>query len=163
MTNSSDYLTLQTDGTTKFGQHFATYDIGDFTLGIRHVFSGSAQNTLDTLIEILDDLDTVGKQIGNSETSKQIISKIENTMSDRHAAEKLFSQYLAEYRESILPDVIAGWNDMTTEEYEQITRMNNFYNTDSCKNRMQVISSSGIRTSRMFYFFSLVSTSKEYK
>ncbi len=116
MTNSSDYLTLQTDGTTKFGQHFATYDIGDFTLGIRHVFSGSAQNTLDTLIEILDDLDTVGKQIGNSETSKQIISKIENTMSDRHAAEKLFSQYLAEYRESILPDVIAGWNDMTTEE-----------------------------------------------
>ena len=77
-------------------------------------------------MEILDDLDAVGKQIGKSETSK-IIAKIKNTMLDRHAAEKLFSQYLTEYRASVLPDVIAGWNTMSEDEQEQLTRMNNFY------------------------------------
>ena len=63
--NSDDdaHYTLQTDGTTKYGrrQHFATFDIatvdGTFSLGLRHVFSGSAQNTLETLLEIVDDLD----------------------------------------------------------------------------------------------------------
>lgn len=52
-----DNFTLQTDGTTKYGQHYATFDVatvdGTYTLGLRHVFSGSAQNTLDTLKEIL--------------------------------------------------------------------------------------------------------------
>ena len=48
-----DNFTVQTDGTTKYGQHFATFDVatGDasYTLRVRHVFSGSAQDTLDTL------------------------------------------------------------------------------------------------------------------
>ena len=43
-----DSATLQTDGTTKFGEHFSTYDIRTekaitYTLGIRHVFSGSTK------------------------------------------------------------------------------------------------------------------------
>ena len=50
------------DATTKHGQHFSTYDVatGDetFCLGLRYVFSGS-----DTLLEILDDLDVVRKEI----------------------------------------------------------------------------------------------------
>lgn len=56
------YNTLQTDGTTKFGEHYATYDVRtseteiSYTLGLRHVFSGSAQDTLETLKEILDDI-----------------------------------------------------------------------------------------------------------
>ena len=41
--------------------------------------------------------------------------KINNTMSDRHAAEKLFSQILSDYRTNILPDVVSGWNDMSDE------------------------------------------------
>ena len=55
------YNTLQTDGTAKFGEHYATYvrtsetEIS-YTLGLRHVFSGSAQDTLETLKEILDDI-----------------------------------------------------------------------------------------------------------
>ena len=48
-------------------------------------------------------------------------------MSDRHAAEKLFSQILSDYRTNILPDVVSGWNDMSDEEHDQITRMNNFF------------------------------------
>ena len=67
------HITHKTDGTTKYGVKFATYDIattdGTFTLGLRHVFSGSAQTTMDTLLEILDDLDVVRKKISQSEDS----------------------------------------------------------------------------------------------
>ena len=46
-------FTIQTDGTTKYGQHYGTYDIttsGElYVLGLRHVFSGAAQDTSDTL------------------------------------------------------------------------------------------------------------------
>ena len=42
-----DFYTLQTDGTTKHGQHFGTYDIATvnatYCLGLCHIFSGSAQ------------------------------------------------------------------------------------------------------------------------
>ena len=48
-------------------------------------------------------------------------------MSDRHAAEKLFNTLLAEYRAEILPHVYAGWMDLTTEERDQIARMNNIF------------------------------------
>ena len=51
----SDYCTLQTDGTTKFGEHYVTYDISasdesvctTYSLGMHHVFSGSSVNTLE--------------------------------------------------------------------------------------------------------------------
>ena len=126
-----DNCTLQTDGTTKYGTHFCTYDVantdGTFSLGLRHVFSGSAQSTMDTLLEILDDLDVVRRKLSQSEVSSNIIAKIKNTMSDRHAANKLFSQLLSEYREDILSDVVAGWEDMTDKERDQLTRMNNFF------------------------------------
>ena len=65
--------------------------------------------------------------MGQSDVSTKILAKIKNTMSDRHAAEKLFSQLLFEYRENVLPDVIAGWGKMTEDVQEQLIRMNNFY------------------------------------
>ena len=102
----SDNFTLQTDGTTKFGQHYSTFDIategGTYTLGLRHVFSGSAQDTLDTLKEILEDLDIVQDKLGGMKVSNTIVLKLKNTMSDRHAAEKLFNKLLADYRAEVL-------------------------------------------------------------
>uniref|UniRef100_A0A1X7UCV0 Uncharacterized protein n=1 Tax=Amphimedon queenslandica TaxID=400682 RepID=A0A1X7UCV0_AMPQE len=63
-----DNFTLQTDGTTKYGQHYATFDVATvdctYTIGLRHVFSGSAQTTLDTLQEILEELDIVEEKLG---------------------------------------------------------------------------------------------------
>ena len=126
-----EFYTLQTDGTTKHGVHFGTYDIATldktYSLGLRHVFSGSAQNTLETLMEILDDLDVVRRELGHSAVSGQIIHKIKNTMSDRHAAEKKFAEVLSAYRADILPDVVANWEQMSLMEQEQLTRMNNFF------------------------------------
>ena len=66
------------------------------------MFSGAAQDTLDTSKEILEDLDTVHRELGCTEISLRIVK---NTMSDQHAAEKLFNQMLSEYRADILPEV----------------------------------------------------------
>ena len=84
------YNILQTDGTTKFGEHYATYDVRtseteiSYALGLRHVFFGSAQDTLETLKEILDDIDSVQLALGKNAVSAKVVAKIKNTMSDRH-------------------------------------------------------------------------------
>ena len=109
--NHNNY-TLQTDGTTKYGQHYATFDLATidtaYTLGLRLMFSGSAQNTLNTLKEILEDLDMVQKQLNGSKVSSPILAKTKNTMSDSHVAEKLFYELLVYYRSEILPDIVSG-------------------------------------------------------
>lgn len=84
----SDYCTLQTDGTTKFGEHYAAYDIRTtdcttYSLGMHHVFSGSASNSLETFKEILTDLDDINAALGKEAVSSKILLKIKNTMSDR--------------------------------------------------------------------------------
>ena len=128
--DKSNY-TIQSDGTTKFGEHYGTFDIATdettYILGIRHVFSGSAQDTLDTLKEILEDLDLVQAKLQSANVSSKIIIKLKNSMSDRHAAEKHFNQLLSEYRSDILPDVFTGWSSLEQKEKEQIIRMNNFF------------------------------------
>jgi E1A/CREB-binding protein len=127
----NDNFTLQTDGTTKYWQHYSTFDIatedGTYTLGLRHVFSGSAQDTLDTLKEILEDLDVVQEKVGGVKVSNTIVAKLKNTMSDCHAAEKLFNVLLADYRTEILPHVVYGWSEASDTEKGILTRMNNFF------------------------------------
>lgn len=86
---------------SKFSNHYATYDVrttdkNTYTLGLRHVFSTSAKDTLVTFKEILEDLDDVQYTLGKDAVSAKIISKIKNTMSDRHAAEKLSNELLCD-------------------------------------------------------------------
>ena len=73
--------TLQTDGTTKFGEHFSTFNVRTeeavtYTLGIRHIFSGSAQNTQETFQEILSDVEGVQRALGKNSSSAEIIAKL---------------------------------------------------------------------------------------
>ena len=112
LTQEGQHNVLHTDGTSKFGHKYAGYQIATeqdtYTLGIRETASGSAQTTLDTLQEILDDLTcaaAVKKGVG-TETGKIILSKIKSTMSDRAATEKAFNDLLSQYRSEILPTVI---------------------------------------------------------
>ena len=87
------------------------------------MLTGSAQQTLDTLKQILSDLEFVaGKGVQTS-----LLSKIKNTMSDRHIVEKKFNHLLEEYRLEILPDVIDAWDDLSEEEKQQIASLNNFF------------------------------------
>ena len=114
MVNTLPPLTLATEDFT-------------YTLGLQHIFSGSAQDTLETLKDILEDLDMVQEQIGGVKVSSTIISKLKNTMSDRHGAEKLFNDLLANYRADILPHVVSGWAEASDSEKQVLTRMNNFF------------------------------------
>ena len=118
-----------------FGEHFSTYDIRTekavtYTLGIRHVFSGSAKNTLETFQEILSDIDCVQHALGGNSKSTEIVTKLKNTMSDRHAAEKLFNELLSEYRADILPSVAKDWEGMNKTEREQLTRCQQLFFVD---------------------------------
>ena len=110
---------------------YATYDIKveslTYSLGLRHVFSGSSRDTLETFKEILSDIDSVFLSLGREAVSSKIVSKIKNTMSDRHTAEKLFNEMLHDYRSEILPDVIVNWEELSGDEKENMTRMNNFF------------------------------------
>ena len=83
------------------------------------MFSGSAQDTLDTLKEILADIDSVHNALGKCAPSAKIVLALKNTMSDRHAAEKLI---LHDYRAEILPKIAENWNDVAEPEREQLTR-----------------------------------------
>lgn len=136
LTDFDGFSTLQTDRTTKFGTHYEAFDIRvpatdsslsceTYTLGLRHVFSGSSQDTLDTLKEVLEDMDSVRQHLGEEAISGKILLKIKNTMSDRHAAEKRFADLLQDYRSEILPSIADNWNDMTELEQEHLSTMNN--------------------------------------
>ena len=131
LSETHGYTTLQSDGTTKYGQHYAALDVQDssttYSLGLRQVFSGSSVDTLETLKEILHDVDAVQLQLGKKAVSSKIVMKIKNTMSDRHAAEKAFNELLHDFRADILPTIAENWSNMTDEEKEQLTRINNFF------------------------------------
>ena len=98
-----------------------------YSLGLRNVFSGSANHTLETLKEISSDIDSVQLSLGNEAVSSRIIAKIKNTMSDRHAAEKLFNELVSDFRAEILPTIVDNWDELSDVEREQMTRMNNFF------------------------------------
>ena len=48
-------------------------------------------------------------------------------MSDRHIVQKNFNELLESYRYEILPDVISSWNDLSSEEQQQVSSLNNFF------------------------------------
>ena len=130
------FSTLQSDGTTKFGKHYVAFDMRvcdseakatTYTFGLRNVFSGAAKDTLETFKEILSDLDSVQLALGKDSLSAVIVSKIKNTMSDRHVAEKLFSELLEDYRKDISPLVTDNWAQMSEIERDQLTSINNFF------------------------------------
>ncbi|XP_038050668.1 uncharacterized protein LOC119723859 [Patiria miniata] len=130
ITGSGSSATLCTDGTTKWGYHYGTYDVSlasgqMLTLGLRPMVSGSAAHTLNGFQEVVKDIAKMSE--GGSETVNEIVAAVKNTMSDRHAVEKKFNVMLKEYRTTVLPKVVEGWAGMSLEEQKSVKRMNNFF------------------------------------
>ena len=48
-------------------------------------------------------------------------------MSDRHIVQKNFNSLLEEYRAQILPEVITSWQDLSSEDQQSISSLNNFF------------------------------------
>ena len=126
-----DKNTLQTDGTSKFGKHFGTFDIRcksgqNLVLGLRPMVSGDSETVLSELVLILKDIENVCDGTDNKMANKLLVS-IKNTMSDRHIVQKKFNSLLQEYRCEILPDVIDGWSSLGEEEKERMKTINSLF------------------------------------
>ena len=122
--------TLATDETSKHGYQYGTFAAHDseqkcWVLGLREMSSKSSETTLDTLVQILGDIDRVG-QLG-SNSSKQILVNFRNTMSDRAATEKKFNELFETYRSDALPDVIQGWDSFEEQQQQAMTKVLNFF------------------------------------
>ena len=123
----SEQTTLHSDGTTKFNQHYGSFQISteksSYTLGLMEMSSGSAKHTLDCLKNVLSDIN----MSTNSNAGDKILTEIKNTMSDRHVVEKSFNNLLEDYRLEILPTVVENWEDLSDDEKTSISSLNSFF------------------------------------
>ena len=79
------------DGTTKEGHHFQAFDVhlssGEcLVLGVREGVRGDRNEMLETMKDVINDVCTV---FGAESKASNVVSKIKNTISDRHSAEKV--------------------------------------------------------------------------
>ena len=126
LTKSSN-LTLHSDGTSKFGQHYGGFQVstslGSYSLGLTDILTGSADVALQTLKGILADI----SYAAGDGTGQKILACIKNTMSDRHIVEKNFNKLLEDYRAEVLPVVVSNWSALSIEEKSNISSLNNFF------------------------------------
>ena len=125
--NQHDHLTLHSDGTSKFGEHYSSYQIStessSYSLGLCEMLTGSADLTLHTLKQILADLDVVA----GAGTGAGLLAKIKNTMSDHHVVQKKFNSLLEDYRSEILPTIVSDWDRLSATEQDHLSTLNNFF------------------------------------
>ena len=120
-------LTLHSDGTTKFGHHYGSYQISTkdsaYSLGLGDMVTGTANQILTTLKQILADIElAAGEGVGD-----KIIANLKNTMSDRHIVQKNFNTLLEEYRSQVLPSVVSDWSNLSEESQAKLSTLNNFF------------------------------------
>ena len=77
------------------------------------MLSRTATQVLSTFQQILSDVEVVTQ----SGSGNAILSKIKNTMSDRHVVEKNFNALLEGYRVEVLPSVIDNWTEISFVVY----------------------------------------------
>ncbi|XP_066920601.1 putative leucine-rich repeat-containing protein DDB_G0290503 [Clytia hemisphaerica] len=128
-TNFSDLNTLHSDGTSKKGRSYLSYDITTKTgetlnAGLRETSSGDAEMQLKVLQNILDDL---SKKSSDKSFSNKVFGSIKNLMSDRCSTQKKFNHIFIEYRASVLPQIIEGWDNLTDKEKSKLKNINEFF------------------------------------
>ena len=99
-------LVLQSDGTSKKGHSFTTFDASKsngqfYVLGLREVDSGDAQAQLDLLKEEVGDVNEFEKK----DFSEKFFSSVKNLMSDRCSTQKKFNKLFIDYRSTVLPKI----------------------------------------------------------
>ena len=123
---------LHADGTSKFGQHYGSFQISTdntaYSLGLSQMLTGSAQQTLGVFKQILSDF----QQTVGSQAKAKLVTSIKNTMSDRHIVQNNFNCLLEEYRALILPEVITSWNELSSEEQYSMSSLKNFFVGYTC-------------------------------
>ena len=124
LTKSSN-LTLHSDGTSKFGQHYGGFQVstslGSYSLRLTDILTGSADVALQTLKGILADI----SYAAGDGTGQKILACIKNIMSDHHMVEKNLNKLLEDYRAEVLPVVVSNWSALSIEEKSNISSLNN--------------------------------------
>lgn len=127
--SKKDNICLMTDETSKFGSKFMGYECSDsdgnlWVLGLKEIETKSAKDTLTVFQQILTDLDNSSN---DDSVSKDIITHITATMSDRAATEVKFNELIEQYRTEVLPLAYHNYDTFTEEEKSAIQNMSNFF------------------------------------
>jgi hypothetical protein len=126
-------LTLYSDETSKYGKSFEVFAVTDeqknsYLLGLREMQCKSSETVLDTLKQILNDINEMCDRSENEETvGYKLLTRIKNTMSDRASTEKKFQSLLELYRTEILKQITEDWDALSEDEIRVMSRMNNFF------------------------------------
>ena len=120
---------LQSDGTSKKGHSYMTYDASKksgevFVLGLREVGSGDAQAQLDLLKEVVGDISDASSKSNFSDT---FFASIKNLMSDRCYTQKKFNKLLIDYRNTVLPKVKSNWELLSESEKSKHLNVNEYF------------------------------------
>ena len=123
--------TLHTDGTSKFGKHYGTYDVvtdqgQTLTAGIREVSSGDTKTQLNVLIDIFSEIEE-SLQSSEENVSNKIISSIKNIMSDRHIVQKKFNAVFQNYCAPGLPTLFENWDTLSENIQENFIKVNDSF------------------------------------
>ena len=123
--------TLYTDETSKGGHRYGGFALSDSDgnyalLGLREMSTKSAQDTLSTFKDILQDI-SESQEHSENDTSLKILRNIQNTMSDRASTELKFNDLLQDYRKDILPIVIDNFDQLDDKTRTSVERLNNFF------------------------------------
>ena len=82
-----------------------------YVLGLRDIASKSGKDDLSTFKMILNDIEEVADNSENS-ISKEILTKITCTLSDKASIQIKFNQLLESYRQEILPDTVDNYESL---------------------------------------------------
>lgn len=134
---SKSNTTLYTDETRKYGHTYQTFLITDmdrnfYLLGLNEMVNKSGQCTLDTLKEILGDIDYCKMQEEQEEQVRstvgmKLLTNIRNTMSDRAGTEIFFNKLLQQYKNEIFQEIQLNFNSLTDNEQQLCSQINDFY------------------------------------
>ena len=128
LTKAVENSTLYSDGTSKKGHSYATFDYQKpggtiIVTGLRCVGGGDAQTQLDMFKEILSEISESSGTTNSSFISKTFFT-IKKLMSDCCATQKKFNNLFQEYRSSGIPDVTDKWNTLTDVEQKNLNSVN---------------------------------------
>ncbi|CAC5388732.1 unnamed protein product [Mytilus coruscus] len=116
--SSEGSITVEPDGTTKFGHHYGAILISlsgiTMCMGMRDMACGDAEAYRKLLEGIITE-----KTGDDNDQVRQVAVKIKNTVSDQASVNKKFVTLLSEWREKALPHVVENWGTLTAVQREQ--------------------------------------------
>ncbi|XP_014675073.1 PREDICTED: uncharacterized protein LOC106815155, partial [Priapulus caudatus] len=131
---NDEFATLGGDGTSKKGKHYGAFDIhtsegATLNLGLRDMAEGDAGSYFEILQALLKDLAKLksNDEVEQNGWANKLLVNIKNTMNDRHIVNKKLNKIIEEYRDSVLPDIIEGYSEMTEDKKTACAKLNQFY------------------------------------